>query len=110
MQFLKTLFWVVVTAILMIFSMRNWEMVSVKLWGALAVDMKLPLLLLLAFIAGFIPGFLMLKAARWTARRKLESANRALDDLRAQLALSAEPYSSTPETGPDPVEPRTILL
>ncbi len=106
MKFLKSLFWVVVTAIVMIFSTRNWEKVSVKLWGALVVDVKLPLLLFFAFVVGFIPGYLMFKAGRWQARRRLDSANRALDGLRDQFATpEAEPDDhpfSFPAAGPAP--------
>ena len=109
MQFLKTLFWVVVTLILVIFSTHNWEKVTIKLWGVLVVDVKLPLLLLAAFIAGFIPSYLMLKAARWQARRKLESANRALEDLRAQLEPANDPLAFV-HSGEDPAAPRSTLL
>ena len=34
MQFLKTLFWVVLAVSLAIFATRNWRDVTIDLWGA----------------------------------------------------------------------------
>ena len=33
MQFLKTLFWVALTAILVLFAVGNWKAVTLTLWG-----------------------------------------------------------------------------
>jgi uncharacterized integral membrane protein len=101
MQFLKTLFWVVIAAIVVIFSMRNWTPVQVNLWGGLAADVKLPLLLLLMFTAGFVPCFLAFKASCWQLRRKLDAANRALDDMRVQLLRPADPAPGAPDPADD---------
>ena len=55
MNFLKTLFWVVVAVSLAIFANRNWNDVTIDLWGNLQADVKLPVLLLLTFLIGFLP-------------------------------------------------------
>ncbi len=101
MQFLKTLFWVVIAAIVVIFSMRNWTPVQINLWGGLAADVKLPLLLLLAFVAGFLPCYLIAKAACWQLRRKLDAANRALDEMRGQLISRGERAAPSAPALPD---------
>jgi uncharacterized integral membrane protein len=84
MQFLRTLFWVVIAVMAVIFAIRNWTPVVVNLWGGLQADIKLPMLLLIAFLVGFLPWFLLHKATRWQLRRKLESAQRALQEERAK--------------------------
>jgi lipopolysaccharide assembly protein A len=71
MNFLKTLFWVVIAVSLAIFANRNWNVVTVNLWGNLQADVKLPVMLLLAFLVGFLPPFLILRARIWQLRRKL---------------------------------------
>jgi len=76
MNFLKTLFWVVIAVSLAIFANRNWNVVTVNLWGNLQADVKLPVMLLLAFLVGFLPPFLILRARIWQLRRKLVLAER----------------------------------
>ena len=83
MQFLKTLFWVMIAVIAVIFGYRNWTPVTINLWGGLQADIKLPILLLIAFLAGFLPWYVLHKATRWQLRRKLDAAQRALAEVRA---------------------------
>jgi putative membrane protein len=82
MQFLKTLFWVVLAVVAVIFAMRNWTVVTVNLWGGMLVDAKLPILLLGAFALGFLPTFAFHRATRWRLRRRLDSHERVIADMR----------------------------
>ncbi|NUR45441.1 MAG: hypothetical protein HOP91_04690, partial [Sphingomonas sp.] len=50
MHFLKTLFWVVVAVLVFYLSSRNWHDVTLSLWGDIQVDIKIPILLALAFM------------------------------------------------------------
>jgi uncharacterized integral membrane protein len=76
MNFLKTLFWVVVAVFLAIFSAGNWADVTINLWGNLQADVKLPILIFLSLLIGFLPPFLILRARIWRLRRKLALAER----------------------------------
>ena len=69
MQFLRTLLWVLVAAVLSIFAAANWNDVTIALWGGLLVTIKLPFLLLLAFIAGWLPTWLIMRGKLWRTRR-----------------------------------------
>lgn len=89
MQFLKTLFWVVVAVSLAIFANRNWNDVTISLWGSLQADVKLPILLLMTFLVGFLPVFLILRGRIWSLRRKLALAE------RPALTPSPTPSSAT---------------
>ena len=53
MQFLKTVFWVLIGIIVVLFSVRNWFAVTVNLWGDIQADTKLPVLLLIGFLIYF---------------------------------------------------------
>jgi putative membrane protein len=77
MQFLRTTFWVAIAVILAIVASHNWRDVTVDLWGNIEVDIKLPVLLILMFLIGFLPPFLLLRARLWQARRRLDSLERA---------------------------------
>ncbi|HEX8624777.1 MAG TPA: hypothetical protein VF782_06830 [Allosphingosinicella sp.] len=72
MQFLKTLFWIALTVVLVLFAKANWNAVTLKLWGGLEADVKLPVLVLAAFLLGFLPTFIVYRARLWSLRRRLE--------------------------------------
>jgi uncharacterized integral membrane protein len=76
MNFLKTLFWVVVAVSLAIFANRNWNDVTLNLWGNIQAEVKLPFLLLLTFLIGFLPPYLIMRGRVWNLRRKLAVAER----------------------------------
>jgi uncharacterized integral membrane protein len=76
MNFLKTLFWVVVAVSLAIFATRNWTDITLNLWGNIQADIKLPVLILLIFLIGFLPPFLVLRGRIWSLRRRLAVAER----------------------------------
>jgi len=96
MQFLRTLFWVVLAVVAVIFAVNNWTQVTVNLWGGLQADAKLPILLLAAFLLGLVPMFVLHRATRWSLRRRLESAERSLNELRAIEGPSPEPVVPAP--------------
>lgn len=91
MQFLKTLFWVLVAVIVALFASRNWTDVTLNLWGDILADIKLPVLLLIAFLIGFLPAWLIMRARLWSCHRRLE----ALERTRA-LTVPPEPVTQDP--------------
>ena len=93
MQFLKTLFWVLLTVLVVLFAYRNWFDVTISLWGNIQADVKVPILVLFGFLLGFVPIWLIMRARIWAMRRKLE----ALDRQRATI-LSPEPATTEAES------------
>lgn len=65
MKFLKTLLWVVIVALVAVLAARNWRDVTLNLWGDLQADIKLPVLLLIMFVLGFVPAWAMYRARYW---------------------------------------------
>ena len=76
MKFLKTLSLVGVAVVLAIFIGRNWSDVTINLWGNIQADVKLPFLLLLVFLVGFLPTYLLMRSRIWGLKRKLALAER----------------------------------
>lgn len=105
MQFLKTLFWVVLAVAAVIFAMRNWTPATVNLWGGLLVDAKLPVLIYGAFLLGLVPMFLYHRAARWQFRRRLAGQERALADIQAANAPAAPVVSPVVVPADPAIEP-----
>lgn len=98
MQFLRTLFAVVVAVVAVVFSLRNWTAVTIHLWGGIDADVKLPVMLLAAFLLGFLPMFMLHRASRWSLRRRLETAERA---VALHGAATTEPMiEPTPSLAP----------
>jgi lipopolysaccharide assembly protein A len=77
MQFLKTLFWVILAVALVLFAHANWHMVTIELWGGLRADVKLPVLVIAAFLLGFLPTLILYRARLWTLKRRLEAQGQA---------------------------------
>ncbi|PXA98154.1 hypothetical protein DMC47_10115 [Nostoc sp. 3335mG] len=94
MQFLKTLFWALLVGVIVAFSLNNMTMVPLKLWGTLYADVNLPLLLLVTFLAGFLPTFVALHLTRWRLRQRIAATDRTLADLHrveTTQSIAADP-------------------
>ena len=76
MRFLATVFWALVAVVVALFSYRNWTDVTLSLWGDIQADIKIPLLLLIFFLLGFLPTWLIMRARIWSHRRRMESIER----------------------------------
>jgi len=92
MQFLKTVFWVLLAVLLALFAVRNWTDVTLNLWGNIQADVKIPILMLVAFLLAWLPTWLIMRARLWGLRPRLE----AVDRQRATMA-APEPVPDEPE-------------
>ncbi|HKY82498.1 MAG TPA: LapA family protein [Sphingobium sp.] len=98
MQFLRTAFWVVIAIALAFFCTANYVPVTVRLWGDIVMETKLPVLLIGAFLLGALPFWIMARATRWRMKRKLDSTERALVAATAIAHPVAAPVP--PESAP----------
>ena len=93
MQFLKILLWVVIAVLVTVIAGRNWHDVTVNLWGDIQADIKLPVLMAIFLLSGFLPPYLVLRARRWQQRRRDEA-------LKRQQAIDASPPEAQAGTEP----------
>lgn len=96
MQFLKTIFWVILAVVAVVFSLGNWTPVTLELWGDVQVDSKLPVLMITSFLIGLIPMMIVHRATRWRLRKRLESTERALNEARGLTVAAPETRESIP--------------
>lgn len=94
MQFLRTLFWVVIAAFIAIIGSENWRDVTLDLWGNLQLDIKIPLLLIIAFLSGFLPTWLVMRGKLWRLKRRLDQ-----DEVKPIPAAPPAPTAATAEDG-----------
>lgn len=72
MRFLKAIFWLAVGMLLAMLAYNNWYSIDIKI-GDVIFGVRMPLLLLVAFLLGFLPAYLILRARIWTLKRRLET-------------------------------------
>ena len=93
MQFLKTLFWVLIAVLVALFASRNWSDVTLNLWADIQAEIKLPVLLLFVFLLGFVPIWLLMRTRLWTLNRRVDAMER-----NRVAALTSAPLDE--DTGP----------
>jgi lipopolysaccharide assembly protein A len=97
MNFLKTLFWIVLSAVVVLFSINNWLPVTVSLWGGLEADMKKPIFALFFFLLGFVPTIVYYRTKAWRLSKRLNTVSRELADERGMKKFRApEPAGGGP--------------
>lgn len=117
MQFLKTAFWVILAVAIALFSKANWYVqptyngyVPIKLWEEWVIDVRLPVLIVVAFLLGLLPMWAFARVSRWGIRRRLQTAEQALaattpgSSPATSLNAIADPAMHQPATAPDIVE------
>jgi len=97
MHFLKTLFWVILALIAVIFSLRNWHPVSINLWAGITADVKLPALMVLSMLIGFLPTYAVHRTKLWRLKRRIDNLERnaPLAEPPAPVLEPAEPLPGT---------------
>ena len=96
MQFLKILFWCLLAFVAALFTYGNWSSVPIQLWSGTEALVKLPFMLLIAVLIGFLPTYIYHKTTRWRLRQRLASTERALIEARA-IPLAPSPSPIMPE-------------
>ena len=71
MRFLNLLFWLVVVGLAMAptLAVENWRDVPINLWGSLQADIKIPVLLALVLLLGWLPAYIFYRTRLWRLRR-----------------------------------------
>ena len=93
MHFLKTLFWVILAVVAVIFSFNNWTPVPINLWAGMIADVKLPVLMILGVALGFAPTYAVHRTRLWRLQRRI-------DTLERNALLTGAPIPA-----PEPVDP-----
>jgi lipopolysaccharide assembly protein A len=94
MRFLSTLFWVLLAVLVVLFASRNWNDVTLNLWGDIQADVKIPVLVVIVFLIGFLPPWIIMRARVWTHRRRMEALERqhaAVTPEHARVEEDGEP-------------------
>lgn len=94
MQFLRTAFWVILAVAIALFCKANNRPMEVKIWGEIVWETRIWFPILLAFLLGALPLWLVGRATKWRLKRKLDSVEKAL------AAATITPVAPSPPTAP----------
>ena len=84
MRFLRILFWLVVLVLVTLFAAENWRDVTIALWGNLEAEVKIPILVVLVFLLGFLPTWLIYRTKLWRSENRVTVARREHADVEAE--------------------------
>jgi lipopolysaccharide assembly protein A len=98
MQIIRTILWVLVTAMLVAFIAMNWTKVPVNIWplsdgNYLHFDWPVGVVALAFFLLGAVPMWLVHRAGQWRLKRRIHS-------LENTVATSSPAAASLPEPTP----------
>ena len=91
MQVIRTIVWVLLLVALLLFSINNWQPVEVKIWEGLVLETRLPALVIVSFLAGLLPMWLLHKGARWRLNRRIASLENSVRSVSISTPSNASP-------------------
>ena len=109
MQIVRTIVWIVITAILVAFIAMNWDHAPVNFWptgdGYLHLEWPVGLIALVFFLLGLLPMWLLHRAGRWRLTRRIASLENA---VRANAVTAPPPLATADQLATaTPAEPDT---
>ena len=101
MRMLRTIFWVLVIAVLAAFTAANWQPVEVRIWEGLLLETRLPALVIVAFLLGLVPTWLVYRATRWRLLRRIANLEASLGSKAAPSLTSTSLEAAQSQQGID---------
>ncbi len=95
MSFLKTVFWVMLLVGFTVFAVNNWQPLSVRLWGGMWLDTKLPALIGAALLLGYLPLYFWHKTQKFRLNRRIAT----LESAARPAPLDLREYGNAPNAG-----------
>ena len=96
MQIIRTIVWVSLLIGLLLFSINNWQDVEIKIWEGLILQTKLPALVVVSFLLGLIPMWLLHKGSRWRLNRRIGVLESNVATANAPIAVPAPAHAPAP--------------
>jgi lipopolysaccharide assembly protein A len=108
MQIIRTLVWVLILVVLLVFTAFNWRPVEVTIWTNTVLETKIPALAITAFLLGLVPMWLIHRGTKWRLERRiaaLESAARVGSRSRAPTQPDALAPTAPTRPTAEPADP-----
>ena len=111
MQIVRTIVWVLLLFALLAFSFFNWKPVEVTIWSNLVLETKLPVLVIVSFLLGLVPMWLVHRTNKWRMTRRVNALETATTRMATpppapvSTAPTSPPRKDLPPEPANPVEP-----
>jgi lipopolysaccharide assembly protein A len=102
MQIVRTIVWVVLLVLLLGFSFFNWKPVEVQIWDNLILETKVPALVIVSFLLGLVPMWLIHRGSKWRLQRRIAGLETA---ARAHAAPLSPPPQPAEAAANEPLRP-----
>jgi lipopolysaccharide assembly protein A len=80
-QVIRTIAWILLVCGILTFSFYNWQPVEITIWENLVLETKVPVLLVLAFLAGLLPVLAYHLSMKWSLKRRIRNLEASLKTL-----------------------------
>ena len=103
MQIVRTLVWVFLLVALVAFSVANWgETSEVHIWENLIWQTRLPAVVIVSFLLGLVPTWLVYRTQAWRLERKIRSLQNTTHTTHTAGTASTTAATPTPAPVPGP--------
>jgi lipopolysaccharide assembly protein A len=109
MQLIRTIVWILITAVLVAFVAMNWNKVPVLIWPGepgLQIEWPVGLIAFVSYLLGFLPMWLLSKAGKWRLNRRISSLE---NSVRAAAPSPPPPPLATSSQLEAAVQPESKL-
>jgi len=100
MQIIRTIVWVLLTAVLVAFIAMNWEVAPVNFWpldkGYLHLNWPVGVIALFFYLLGLLPMWLLSRAGRWRLNRRLAALENSVRANNPAPPLVVSPAPTEP--------------
>lgn len=101
MHVIRTIVWVLLIVILLVFSYNNWNPVVVKVWDGLLLETVIPVLVATSFLLGLIPMWLLSKAGHWRLTRRINALENSMRAATVPLMATTTQLDEEARTSED---------
>jgi putative membrane protein len=105
MQIIRTVIWIAITALLVMFIAMNWERAPVNFWpletGYLHFEWPVGVIALVFFLLGLLPMWLLHRAGKWRLNRRISMLE---SNVRTAAAAPPPPLATTTQLDAAQVE------
>ncbi len=102
MQIVRTIVWVLLLALLLVFTWANWEpKITVHIWRDLLWETRLPAIVVISFLLGLLPMWLLHRITAYAARRRISSLEVAARTVAATPVAPAVDPAADPLVAPE---------
>lgn len=95
MQIVRTIVWVALLVAFVALTVLNWDItLAMRIWPGMVWDTRLPAIVVVSFLLGLVPMWLVHRGAKWRLQRRISG----LEAAARSVAVAPPPAPATTST------------